>query len=120
MLTHETAVRLGAFITVFTAMALWEAAAPRRTRSYSRFKRWPSNLAVVALNTALIRILLPTTAVALAPLGAKRGWGLLNGFAVEGSCRFDRAARRRHLYAARDVSRDSLAVAGASDAPRRS
>ena len=74
----EAGIRLGAFIAVFTAIALWEAAAPRRTRSYSRFRRWPSNLGVVALNTALIRILLPTTAVALAVLGAKRGWGLLN------------------------------------------
>jgi sterol desaturase/sphingolipid hydroxylase (fatty acid hydroxylase superfamily) len=82
MLTHEAAVRLGAFITVFTVMALWEAAAPRRTRFYSRFRRWPSNLAVVALNTALIRILLPTTAVALALLGANRGWGLFNNVRV--------------------------------------
>ena len=75
---NEATVRLGAFAGVFTAIALWEAAAPRRTRSYSRFERWPSNLAIVALNTALIRILLPTTAVALAVLGAKRSWGLFN------------------------------------------
>ena len=59
-------------------MALSEAAAPRRPRSYSRFTRWPGNLAIVTLNTALIRVLLPTTAVALAVLGAKRGWGLFN------------------------------------------
>jgi sterol desaturase/sphingolipid hydroxylase (fatty acid hydroxylase superfamily) len=63
---------------VFAAMALSEAAAPRRRRSYSRFTRWPGNLAIVTLNTALIRVLLPTTAVALAVLGAKRGWGLFN------------------------------------------
>src|SRR5712692_1279459 len=82
MLTHEPAVRLGAFITVFTAMALWEAAMPRRPRSYSRFRRWPSNLAVVALNTAFVRILLPATAVSLALAGEKRGWGLLNNLPV--------------------------------------
>jgi sterol desaturase/sphingolipid hydroxylase (fatty acid hydroxylase superfamily) len=75
---NEAAIRLGAFTGVLIAMALWEAASPRRPRSYSRFRRWPSNLAVVVLNTALIRILLPTTAVALALLGAQRGWGLLN------------------------------------------
>jgi sterol desaturase/sphingolipid hydroxylase (fatty acid hydroxylase superfamily) len=79
---NEATIRLGAFFAVFTAMALWEAATPRRTRSYSRFRRWPSNLAVVALNTALIRILLPTTALALALLGANRGWGLLNNVPV--------------------------------------
>ncbi len=79
---NEATIRLGVFFAVFTAMALWEAAAPRRIRSYSRFRRWPSNLAVVALNTALIRILLPTTAVALALLGANRRWGLLNNVPV--------------------------------------
>ncbi len=75
---HEAAVRLGAFIGVFTATALWEAAAPRRLRSYPRVKRWPSNLAIVVLNTALVRILLSATAVSLAALGTQRHWGLLN------------------------------------------
>ena len=69
----EATVRLGAFIGVFTSMELWEAAAPRRPRSYSRPKRWPSNLAVMALNTVLLRILLPGTAVSLALLGTQRG-----------------------------------------------
>ncbi|MBV8454947.1 MAG: sterol desaturase family protein [Deltaproteobacteria bacterium] len=75
---NEAAIRLGAFIAVFVTMALWEAVAPRRQRSYSRARRWPGNLAIVALNAALVRILLPATAVSLALLGAKRGWGLLN------------------------------------------
>ena len=75
---NEATIRLGAFIGVFTAMALWEAAAPRRPRSYSRLARWPSNLAIVALNTVLLRILLPATAVSLALLAAQRNWGLLN------------------------------------------
>jgi len=75
---NEATIRLGAFIGVFTAMALWEAVAPRRQKSYSRWTRWPSNLAIVALNTMLLRILLPATAVSLALLGAQRGWGLLN------------------------------------------
>jgi len=63
-------------------MALWEAVAPRRTRSYSRLRRWPSNLAVVALNTVFVRFLLPATAVSLALIGEKRGWGLLNNLPV--------------------------------------
>jgi sterol desaturase/sphingolipid hydroxylase (fatty acid hydroxylase superfamily) len=78
MAINEATIRLGAFIGVFTAMALWEAVAPRRQKSYSRWTRWPSNLAIVALNTVLLRILLPATAVSLALLGAQRGWGLLN------------------------------------------
>ena len=64
-------------------MALSEAAVPRRPRSYSRFTRWPSNLAIVALNTALIGLLLPTTAVSSgAGWERKRGWGLLNNLPV--------------------------------------
>jgi sterol desaturase/sphingolipid hydroxylase (fatty acid hydroxylase superfamily) len=81
-LTSEAAIRLGAFITVFTAMALWEAVAPRRARSYSRLRRWPSNLSIVALNTVLVRLLLPVTAVSLALAGEKWGWGLLNNLPV--------------------------------------
>jgi sterol desaturase/sphingolipid hydroxylase (fatty acid hydroxylase superfamily) len=75
---NEASIRLAAFIGVFTAMALWEAAAPRLPRSHSRLTRWPSNLGIVVLDTALLRILLPATAVSLALLGAERGWGLLN------------------------------------------
>src|SRR6266851_4052510 len=104
MLTNETTIRLGAFITVFTAMALWEAAMPRRPGSYSRFRRWPSNLAVVALNTAFVRILLPATAVSLALAGERQGWGLLNNLpfpawtAVVGSVvLFDAAIYLQHV-----------------------
>jgi sterol desaturase/sphingolipid hydroxylase (fatty acid hydroxylase superfamily) len=78
MAINEATVRLVAFISVFSAMALWEAAAPRRPRSYSRLTRWPSNLAIVLLNTGLVRILLSATAVSLAALGTQRSWGLLN------------------------------------------
>jgi sterol desaturase/sphingolipid hydroxylase (fatty acid hydroxylase superfamily) len=79
---NEAATRLAAFIVVFTAMALWEAAVPRRPRSCSRLLRWPSNLAIVALNTALTRILLPATAVGLALASERHRWGLLNDLAV--------------------------------------
>jgi sterol desaturase/sphingolipid hydroxylase (fatty acid hydroxylase superfamily) len=84
-LTHEAAIRLGAFITVFTVMALWEAVAPRRATSYSRLKRWPSNLVIVALNTVLVRVLIPATAVSLALAGETHGWGLLNNLPVPAS-----------------------------------
>src|SRR5579863_1915264 len=63
-------------------MAVWEAVAPRRARSYSRLRRWPSNLSIVALNTLFVRVLLPATAVSLAMAGEQRGWGLLNNLPV--------------------------------------
>jgi sterol desaturase/sphingolipid hydroxylase (fatty acid hydroxylase superfamily) len=81
---NEAAIRLAAFIAVFATMALWEAAEPRRRSRYSRARRWPSNLAIVALNTALVRILLPAAAVSFALLGTKRGSGLLNHLPLPG------------------------------------
>ncbi len=78
MLNHETAIRLIAFIAVFGLMALWEGVAPRRTRSYPRWNRWPSNLAIVILNAVSVRMILPATAVSLALIGEGRHWGLLN------------------------------------------
>ncbi len=82
MLVDETTVRLAAFAVVFAAMALSEVVAPRRPRTYSRMTRWPSNLAIVSLNSILVRILLPATVVSLALVGAKRGWGLMNNLPV--------------------------------------
>jgi sterol desaturase/sphingolipid hydroxylase (fatty acid hydroxylase superfamily) len=75
---YDWAVRLGVFAAVFVAMALWEAAAPARARTLTRGKRWSANLGLAVGNTLLARVLLPITAVALAALGAREGWGLLN------------------------------------------
>lgn len=80
----EATIRLATFVAIFAAMAAWETAAPRRARSYSRAQRWPSNLAVVALDTIFVRILLPASAASLALLGAERGWGLLNNASLPG------------------------------------
>ncbi len=84
-MTHEPAIRLAAFAGVLSAVALWEALRPRRPRLFSRRRRWPSNLAIVALNSVVARALLPLSAVALAALGQKHGWGLLNNVALNGA-----------------------------------
>ena len=67
-LAHEPAVRLGAFFGVFGLMALWEALAPRRTRSLPRRVRWLHNLALVVLNSLILRLLFPLAAVGFALL----------------------------------------------------
>ncbi len=77
-MSSEPVIRVAFFLGVFLVVATWEAMAPRRRRKLSRWTRWPANLGIVALNTALLRFLLPTTAVAFAILGEQRGWGLLN------------------------------------------
>ena len=81
-LAHEPAVRLGAFFVVFALMAAWEALAPRRARSLLRRVRWVHNLALVVLNSLILRLLFPLAAVGFALLAAERGWGLLNVFDV--------------------------------------
>lgn len=74
----ELALRLGVFLAVFAALALWERAAPARVPRLSRLVRWRANLGLVAVNTALLRIALPGSALAFAALAAEEGWGLLN------------------------------------------
>lgn len=78
LLPHETALRLGGFAGIFAAMALWELLAPRRRQAFGRGRRWPSNIGVVALDTLLVRLLFPITAVGVALLAEAQGWGLFH------------------------------------------
>lgn len=78
ILDSEPLIRLGFFIGVFAAMALWEVFAPRRALTLGRGLRWASNLGIVALNTIIIRLLFPAAAVGAAAFCAAQGWGLLN------------------------------------------
>ena len=75
---HEPALRLGAFFGVLVVVGLAELAFPRRRLTVSKSRRWASNLAIVFLNSALVRLLLPLTAGSFAALAARRGWGVFN------------------------------------------
>jgi sterol desaturase/sphingolipid hydroxylase (fatty acid hydroxylase superfamily) len=75
---HEPLIRLCAFVAVLLAMAAWETLVPRRKRTVGRAARWPSNIGVVIVNTALLRLILPAGAVGFALFCAARGWGFLN------------------------------------------
>ena len=81
-LAYEPVIRLAAFASVFTVMALWEVLAPRREQAIGRATRWPSNLGVVILDIALVRILFPTTAAGLALYAEAKGFGLFNVWPV--------------------------------------
>src|SRR5690606_36875990 len=82
LLAYEPWIRLTAFAAIFAAMAIWEVFAPRRIQAIGRAWRWPSNFGVAALDTAIVRILFPTSAVALAMGAETMGWGLLNAWRV--------------------------------------
>ena len=78
LLTAEFLIRVSAFALIFVAMAAWEIAAPRRVLTVGRKPRWPSNLGILLVDVAAVRILLPTAAVGAALFAAGRGWGLLH------------------------------------------
>jgi sterol desaturase/sphingolipid hydroxylase (fatty acid hydroxylase superfamily) len=77
ILTRESWLRLLVFAGVLAMLAVWELLAPRRHQELGRWVRWPGNLGVVALDTLLVRLLFPTTAIGLALVCEARGWGLL-------------------------------------------
>jgi sterol desaturase/sphingolipid hydroxylase (fatty acid hydroxylase superfamily) len=78
MLQTEAGIRLTCFAVIFTAMAIWECLAPRRKLTVKRPWRWTSNLALVFLNSLLLRLVAPVGAAGVALFAESRGWGLLN------------------------------------------
>lgn len=72
----EATVRLLLFLGIFAAMALFELALPRRALIFSRARRWTTNLAIVATDTAVLRIVFPMAAVGIALWAGERGIGL--------------------------------------------
>ncbi len=75
---NEPAIRIGCFLGIFAAVALWELAAPRRAPSQPRWLRWYANIGIVVFNTVAVRLIFPLVPVALAVVAADRGWGVLN------------------------------------------
>jgi sterol desaturase/sphingolipid hydroxylase (fatty acid hydroxylase superfamily) len=82
--SNEPLVRFLAFAGVLAALAVWEVLAPRRPQQLGRATRWPGNLGVVVVDTVLVRVLFPITAVGLALICEARGWGLLQVLALPG------------------------------------
>lgn len=82
VLANEPAIRLGFFLGVFAVIGFWELLAPRRVLTVSKTLRWTSNLGLVVLDTALLRLIFPLAGVGLAAFCAKNGWGILNHFPV--------------------------------------
>ena len=72
MIPHEPVIRLGAFLLGLAALALWEWAAPRRVQVIGRHRRWPGNLALVALNTMVIRVIFPIATIGVALIAEER------------------------------------------------
>ena len=82
LLENEIQVRLGFFFGVFVVMALWEVVAPRRQLIIPKLQRWTNNLALVFLNSLLLRLLFPAAAVGMAVFANEQEWGIFNYYHV--------------------------------------
>ena len=82
ILATEATIRLAILLGVLAAMALWEVAAPRRRLEIPRVIRWTNNLALVVVDTIILRLSFPILAVGLAVMAEDRGWGLFNNLDV--------------------------------------
>ena len=75
---YEVLIRLSFFFGVFFIMAVWELIAPRRQLIIPKLLRWGNNLALVFLNSFILRLLFPAAAVGMAAFANQQGWGLFN------------------------------------------
>ena len=81
----EQWIRLASFCAALLMVALWEIIAPRRPLTDGKARRWRTNLCLVAIDTAVVRYLLPVLPAGLAVLAGQRGWGVLNMIALPSS-----------------------------------
>ncbi|MCM2316253.1 MAG: sterol desaturase family protein [Thermoanaerobaculia bacterium] len=78
MIPSEALIRLAIFVAGFAMLASLEVAKPEAGLRIRRLVRWPRNLAMLLINTVVVRVAFPAGAVAAAILADQRGWGLLN------------------------------------------
>lgn len=82
LLANEIQIRLGFFFGIFIVMALWELLAPRRVLLVPKLMRWSNNLALVVINSFVLRLLFPAAAVGMAVFADQQGWGAFNYYDV--------------------------------------
>lgn len=91
----EPGLRLAIFVGVFALMAILERLAPKRSLSLPRLRRWTTNLAIIGLDSLLIRamelvprllggLVMPLVAVAVAVWAERTGFGVFHWLALPG------------------------------------
>jgi len=78
VLEREAVLRLVCFGAIFLIMMLWEIVAPRRALTVSKRQRWTHNIALLLVNSLVLRLLFPAAAVGIAYSVGNSGWGLFN------------------------------------------
>jgi sterol desaturase/sphingolipid hydroxylase (fatty acid hydroxylase superfamily) len=80
--TYEKEIRVSFFFSMIAIIGVWELLAPKRTLSVSKTVRWANNLALVFLNSFMVRLVFPMAAVGVAITAQENQWGLLNNIEI--------------------------------------
>jgi sterol desaturase/sphingolipid hydroxylase (fatty acid hydroxylase superfamily) len=78
IIDNEVFIRLSFFCGIFAFMAVWEMIAPRRSLSSPRGTRWFHNLTLTVLNSLIVRLFIPLTAIEFALYCRGHNWGIFN------------------------------------------
>jgi sterol desaturase/sphingolipid hydroxylase (fatty acid hydroxylase superfamily) len=78
LLAHEGTARLLCFLAPFALLAFLEIKFTRRTQKIPKDIRWPGNLGLMLINTIVIRILFPGSALLAARWSAYHEFGLFH------------------------------------------
>lgn len=81
----EGTLRLLVFAGVFLLMAAVELFEPRRELTASKGRRWFTNLAILLIDIAVVRLIFPLAAVGVAIWAGERGLGLFNAIPLPGA-----------------------------------
>ncbi len=66
IVSYEAVIRLSVFAGIFGLMATWEVVGARRELTAAKSRRWFGNLALVVVDTVIVRLLFPTAANVMA------------------------------------------------------
>lgn len=75
---NEITLRILIFLGLFLLFFVLEIIAPKRALTSSKKKRWTNNLAILVVNSLVLRVLFPSATVGFAILASNNQWGLLN------------------------------------------
>ncbi|MCT7374500.1 sterol desaturase family protein [Chelativorans salis] len=86
LMLSEAAIRLLAFAVIFAAMAAYELWSPRLERDEMagawKTRRWVTNLSLVLISSAILRVVFPAAAVGAGLWAEAEGWGLFRYFGL--------------------------------------
>lgn len=77
-MSFEPIARLSVFLGVFAIMAIWEVFAPKRAQIAPKSIRFSNNIALMVLNTFILRLVFPMGAVGFAIFCQNNSIGLFN------------------------------------------